>query len=102
MCIRDSFPGAHLRPAAWSDDGVIEVTLLGQNVNRYGKGLGGGANLATLLRRLGQIDGLRWSLPPGTRWPALWTGLFLLAGWLTFISMNGGEAAWRLLLGGKP
>ncbi|RLB58890.1 MAG: hypothetical protein DRI34_03530 [Deltaproteobacteria bacterium] len=62
------------------------------------------AGLGHELRRRGArlLDGLRWSLPPGTRWPALWTGLFLLAGWLTFISMNGGEAAWRLLLGGKP
>ena len=42
------------------DEGVIEVTLLGQNVNSYGKGLTGSANLAGLLERLGRIEGLRW------------------------------------------
>jgi len=41
------------------DAGAIEITLLGQNINTYGKGLPG-ANLARLLERLGEINGLRW------------------------------------------
>jgi len=40
-------------------DDVIEVTLLGQNVNSYGRDLGGRALFADLLRVLGQVDGLR-------------------------------------------
>lgn len=40
-------------------DGVREVTLLGQNVNAYGKDLpGGNVNFATLLRALDGIEGL--------------------------------------------
>jgi tRNA-2-methylthio-N6-dimethylallyladenosine synthase len=39
--------------------GVKEITLLGQNVNSYGRELGGGGNLAGLLRRLGEIEGLK-------------------------------------------
>jgi tRNA-2-methylthio-N6-dimethylallyladenosine synthase len=38
--------------------GCLEVMLLGQNVNSYGKDLPGGVNFATLLRRLDQIPGL--------------------------------------------
>ena len=38
--------------------GCREVTLLGQNVNSYGKGLGNGKNLTTLLRTLSTIDKL--------------------------------------------
>jgi tRNA-2-methylthio-N6-dimethylallyladenosine synthase len=38
--------------------GVREITLLGQIVDRYGKDLPGAPNLAALLRRLHQIDGL--------------------------------------------
>ncbi len=38
--------------------GVKEVTLLGQIVDRYGKDLPGGPNLAGLLRELNQVDGL--------------------------------------------
>ncbi|MBN2385433.1 MAG: tRNA (N6-isopentenyl adenosine(37)-C2)-methylthiotransferase MiaB [Anaerolineales bacterium] len=38
--------------------GVKEVTLLGQIVDRYGKDLHGGPDLASLLRRLHTIDGL--------------------------------------------
>jgi tRNA-2-methylthio-N6-dimethylallyladenosine synthase len=38
--------------------GVREVTLLGQIVDRYGKDLPGGPNLAALLRRLHEIEGL--------------------------------------------
>jgi len=43
-------------------DGVVEVTLLGQNVNSYGRDLelgGRKALFADLLRRIGQVDGLR-------------------------------------------
>ncbi len=39
-------------------DGVIEVTLLGQNVNSYGKGLDEDITFAELLRRIDKIDGL--------------------------------------------
>jgi tRNA-2-methylthio-N6-dimethylallyladenosine synthase len=38
--------------------GVKEVTLLGQIVDRYGKDLPEGPNLAALLRQLQQVDGL--------------------------------------------
>ena len=38
--------------------GVKEVTLLGQIVDRYGKDLPGGPNLAALLGRLDQVEGL--------------------------------------------
>jgi tRNA-2-methylthio-N6-dimethylallyladenosine synthase len=40
-------------------DDVIEVTLLGQNVNSYGRDLDGRARFADLLRMLGDVDGLR-------------------------------------------
>lgn len=40
-------------------DGVVEVMLLGQNVNSYGKGLKEKIDFAGLLRRIEQIDGLR-------------------------------------------
>lgn len=39
-------------------DGVKEVTLLGQNVNSYGRTLGDGTTLVTLLRRLDAVKGL--------------------------------------------
>lgn len=56
----------HSRPAAeiiaevrsLVQQGVREVTLLGQIVDRYGKDIPEGPNLAGLLRRLHQIDGL--------------------------------------------
>lgn len=38
-------------------EGYKEITLLGQNVNSYGKGLVGGIDFAHLLRRLNAIDG---------------------------------------------
>ena len=38
--------------------GYKEITLLGQNVNSYGKGLEPEINFATLLRRINKIDGL--------------------------------------------
>jgi tRNA-2-methylthio-N6-dimethylallyladenosine synthase len=41
-----------------ADDGCREITLLGQNVNSYGKGLNGKVTLATLLRELDPIDGI--------------------------------------------
>jgi tRNA-2-methylthio-N6-dimethylallyladenosine synthase len=40
-------------------DGVVDVTLLGQIVNAYGRKSGGDATLARLLRRLDRIDGLK-------------------------------------------
>ncbi len=39
-------------------DDVVEVTLLGQNVNSYGRDLAGASRFAELLRELGDIDGL--------------------------------------------
>jgi tRNA-2-methylthio-N6-dimethylallyladenosine synthase len=43
------------------DNGVVEVTLLGQNVNAYGRAVRGGArsSFAELLHALDAIDGLR-------------------------------------------
>jgi tRNA-2-methylthio-N6-dimethylallyladenosine synthase len=41
------------------DDGVTEVTLLGQTVNAYGRDLGGGTSLSKLLRALHEIPALR-------------------------------------------
>ena len=41
------------------DDGVVEVTLLGQNVDSYGKGLGRGVSLAGLLEQVNSLGGLR-------------------------------------------
>ena len=40
------------------EGGCREVTLLGQNVNSYGKGLDNGRNLAALLKTLGSINKL--------------------------------------------
>ena len=40
------------------DQGVIEITLLGQNVNAYGVEFGDRGAFAALLRKCGQIDGL--------------------------------------------
>jgi tRNA-2-methylthio-N6-dimethylallyladenosine synthase len=39
-------------------DGVVEVTLLGQNVNSYGRDQYGRAMFAPLLRELGAVEGL--------------------------------------------
>ncbi|MEO6714527.1 MAG: tRNA (N6-isopentenyl adenosine(37)-C2)-methylthiotransferase MiaB, partial [Mycobacteriales bacterium] len=39
-------------------DGVLEITLLGQNVNSYGSGLGDRSAFAKLLRACGAIEGL--------------------------------------------
>jgi tRNA-2-methylthio-N6-dimethylallyladenosine synthase len=40
------------------NDGVVEVTLLGQNVNSYGRDLDGTPMFAQLLRALDRVDGL--------------------------------------------
>ena len=42
-----------------ANDGVVEVTLLGQNVNSYGKDLANGCNFAELLRKIEQIEGIK-------------------------------------------
>jgi tRNA-2-methylthio-N6-dimethylallyladenosine synthase len=39
-------------------DGVVEVTLLGQNVNSYGRDIAGASQFAPLLRELGGVEGL--------------------------------------------
>jgi len=41
------------------DDGVSEITLLGQTVNAYGRDLGKGVTLSALLRALHEIPALR-------------------------------------------
>lgn len=41
------------------DNGVVEVMLLGQNVNSYGKGLGEGVTFAGLLKQIEAIEGLK-------------------------------------------
>jgi len=43
---------------ALADHGIREVTLLGQNVNSYGKTMGEGADFATLLKEVGKIEGI--------------------------------------------
>ncbi|MDQ1683545.1 MAG: tRNA-2-methylthio-N6-dimethylallyladenosine synthase [Frankiaceae bacterium] len=56
---RDRRPGDILREVqALVDDGVIEITLLGQNVNSYGAEFGQRDAFAQLLRACGDIDGL--------------------------------------------
>jgi tRNA-2-methylthio-N6-dimethylallyladenosine synthase len=42
-----------------ADYGVREVTLLGQNVNSYGKTLGNGLNFAALIKKIGEISGIQ-------------------------------------------
>ena len=42
-----------------TDDGVTEITLLGQTVNAYGRDLGKSVTLARLLRQLHEIGSLR-------------------------------------------
>lgn len=43
---------------ALADDGVKEITLLGQNVNSYGKGLDEEITFAKLLRKVNEIEGI--------------------------------------------
>jgi tRNA-2-methylthio-N6-dimethylallyladenosine synthase len=40
-------------------EGTLEVTLLGQTVNSYGKGLKPSCDLGGLLRRVSEVDGIR-------------------------------------------
>lgn len=56
---RDRRPGEILAEVqALVDDGVVEVTLLGQNVNTYGVEFGDRQAFAKLLRACGNIEGL--------------------------------------------
>jgi tRNA-2-methylthio-N6-dimethylallyladenosine synthase len=41
-----------------ADQGIREVTLLGQNVNSYGQGQGDGSDFADLIRAIGEVDGI--------------------------------------------
>jgi len=41
-----------------TDFGIKEVTLLGQNVNSYGKTIGNGSNFADLIQKIGEIKGI--------------------------------------------
>jgi ribosomal protein S12 methylthiotransferase len=40
--------------------GILEVNLISQDTIAYGRDLGGKANLATLLKELGKVKGLKW------------------------------------------
>jgi tRNA-2-methylthio-N6-dimethylallyladenosine synthase len=56
---KDRRPGDILAEVkALVDDGAVEVTLLGQNVNTYGVEFGDKGAFAKLLRACGQIEGL--------------------------------------------
>src|SRR5215204_6982850 len=56
---KDRRPGEVLAEIqALVDDGVVEVTLLGQNVNSYGSDIGDREAFSKLLRACGEIDGL--------------------------------------------
>ncbi len=59
-----------------ADQGVREVTLLGQIVDRYGLDLGGGADLAGLLEDAAQVAGI-WRLRFLTSHPAWMTDRLL-------------------------
>src|SRR6202142_1121 len=56
---KDRRPGDVLAEVrALAADGVLEVTLLGQNVNSYGAEFGGRQAFGKLLRSCGEVDGL--------------------------------------------
>lgn len=56
---KDRRPGDVLAEVqALVDDGAIEVTLLGQNVNSYGVGFGERGAFADLLRAVGRVEGI--------------------------------------------
>jgi tRNA-2-methylthio-N6-dimethylallyladenosine synthase len=56
---RDRRPGDVLREVeALVADGVVEVTLLGQNVNSYGREFDDRGAFAALLRTVGAVDGI--------------------------------------------
>ena len=56
---RDRRPGDILREIeALVSEGVLEITLLGQNVNAYGSEFGDREAFAKLLRACGEVDGL--------------------------------------------
>jgi tRNA-2-methylthio-N6-dimethylallyladenosine synthase len=56
---RDRRPGEILAEIqALVADGALEITLLGQNVNSYGREFGDPGAFASLLRACGEIDGL--------------------------------------------
>lgn len=46
--------------AKLASEGVVELNLIAQDLTAYGRDLRDGTTLAMLLRRLGEIDGLRW------------------------------------------
>ena len=55
----DRRPGAVLAEIeALVAEGVVEITLLGQNVNSYGRSFGDRAAFAALLRSCGRVEGL--------------------------------------------
>ncbi|GIK15795.1 MAG: ribosomal protein S12 methylthiotransferase RimO [Planctomycetota bacterium] len=41
-------------------DGAVEISLIGQDTTSYGQDLGDAGGLAGLLRRLDEVDGVRW------------------------------------------
>jgi ribosomal protein S12 methylthiotransferase len=43
-----------------AEQGVLELNLVSQDTIAYGRDIGGGADLPTLLGRLGEVDGIRW------------------------------------------
>ncbi len=43
-----------------ADQGYLEVTLLGQNVNSYGKNLDEGIDFSGLLEKVHEVEGIRW------------------------------------------
>ncbi len=56
---KDRRPGAILAEVqALVDDGAVEVTLLGQNVNTYGVEFGDRQAFGKLLRAMGEVEGL--------------------------------------------